>query len=79
MDFYNLTGISFQSRELLFDSLRNERLILSEYHEGSVIKYDYIDNLDEESKKLRKENDHKYSILSKKNNDSLSKSKIILY
>ena len=59
LDYYKETGISFQSRRLLLDTLKNEAL---EWSDGP----DVVDNLNKESEEWRKYNDKIYGILSLK-------------
>ena len=59
LDYYKETGISFQSRRLLLNTLKNEAL---EWSDGP----DVVDNLNKESNKWRKYNDKIYGILSLK-------------
>ena len=59
LDYYKETGVSFQIRGLLLDVIKNELLTWSETRDK------YVDNLSDESKGMREEDDRLYSPLSK--------------
>ena len=59
LDYYKETGVSFQIRGLLLDIIKNELLTWSETRDK------YVDNLSDESKGMREEDDRLYSPLSK--------------
>lgn len=59
LSYFNKTGISYQSRELLLETIKNDEINWS----GDINKY--IDNLSENSKYWRMYNDKLYSTLSK--------------
>ena len=59
LDYYKETGVSFQIRGLLLDIIKNELLTWSETCDK------YVDNLSDESKGMREEDDRLYSPLSK--------------
>ena len=58
LQYYKETGISFQVRGLLLDVIKNELLTWPETRDN------YVDNLSDESKGMRKENDQLYAPLS---------------
>ena len=59
LDYYKETGVSFQIRGLLLDVIKNELLTWPETRDK------YVDNLSDESKGMREEDDRLYSPLSK--------------
>ena len=59
LDYYKETGVSFQVRGLLLDIIKNELLTWED------TKDKYVDNLSDESKGMREEDDRLYSPLSK--------------
>ena len=59
LDYYKETGVSFQIRGLLLDVIKNELLTWPETRDK------YVDNLSDESKGMRKEDDRLYFPLSK--------------
>ena len=59
LDYYKETGVSFQIRGLLLDIIKNELLTWSETRDK------YVDNLSDESKAMREEDDGLYFPLSK--------------
>jgi len=59
LDYYKETGVSFQIRGLLLDIIKNELLTWSETRDK------YVDNLSDESKGMREEDDRLYFPLSK--------------
>ena len=59
LDYCKETGVSFQIRGLLLDVIKNELLTWSETRDK------YVDNLSDESKGMREEDDRLYSPLSK--------------
>ena len=59
LDYYKETGVSFQIRGLLLDVIKNELLTWSETRDK------YVDNLSDESKGMREEDDRLYCPLSK--------------
>ena len=59
LDYYKETGVSFQIRGLLLDIIKNELLTWSETCDK------YVDNLSDESKGMREEDDRLYSPISK--------------
>ena len=59
LDYYKETGVSFQIRGLLLDIIKNELLTWSETRDK------YVDNLSDESKGMREEDDGLYFPLSK--------------
>ena len=59
LHYYKETGVSFQVRGLILDTIKNELLTWSE------TKDQYVDNLSSESKQMRKENDNLFYPLSK--------------
>tara|TARA_B100000214_G_scaffold324891_1_gene262123 strand:- start:1451 stop:1918 length:468 start_codon:yes stop_codon:yes gene_type:complete len=58
LDYYKETGVSFQIRDLLLEIIRNELLTWSDTRDK------YVDNLSDESKKMREEDDKLYFPLS---------------
>ena len=58
LNYYKETGVSFQIRGLLLDIIKNELLTWSETRDK------YVDNLSDESKEMREENDKMYFPLS---------------
>jgi hypothetical protein len=69
MSYFNETGISYQSRELLLATIKNE----SNDWPVTFGRDIDVDNLSEESKKWRLNNDKMYSILSRLITDSTKK------
>ena len=61
--YFNETGVSYQCRELLLETIKNEAL--------EFVNDEYIDNLTGESKEWREKNDKMYSVLSQLINDSM--------
>lgn len=62
MSYFNETGVSYQCRDLLLDTIRNEALGWT----GTSLELPdiYIDNLTGESKEWREYNDKMYGVLS---------------
>ena len=58
LDYYKETGVSFQVRGLLLDVIKNELLTWPETRDN------YVDNLSDESKGMRTEDDQLYTPLS---------------
>ena len=69
LEFYSLTGISFQSRELLLDTIRNDEIncywLLPDGEGGWIHNYPLFDNLSNDSRGGRIEKDIMYGKLSK--------------
>ena len=63
LSYFSETGVSYQCRELLLETIKNEAL--------EFVNDKYIDNLTGESKEWREINDKMYSVLSKLINDSM--------
>lgn len=63
LSYFNETGVSYQCRELLLETIKNEAL--------EFVNDKYIDNLTGESKEWREKNDKMYSVLSQLINDSM--------
>ena len=63
LSYFNETGVSYQCRELLLETIRNEALEFA----NDI----YIDNLTGESKEWREINDKMYGVLSQLINDSM--------
>ena len=61
MSYFHQTGVSYQCRELLLETIRNEAL---EWADTFGTSDKYIDNLTGESKEWREINDKMYGILS---------------
>jgi hypothetical protein len=63
LSYFSETSVSYQCRELLLETIKNEAL--------EFVNDKYIDNLTGESKEWREINDKMYSVLSKLINDSM--------
>ena len=61
MSYFHQTGVSYQCRELLLETIRNEAL---EWGDTFGTGDKYIDNLTGESKEWREINDKMYGVLS---------------